>query len=175
MGIPPAFHDRSFDNYEASNEIVDLVDKFFKDPFNLLIYGPPGVGKTHLIVAMFKAAIYYAEGIVGGEQGPLFVVWRSLVDDYKDGFSTNTAESRLQEYLKAQILFLDDITTNVTDMERNLLGKIIATRYDQNKYLVTTSNDGPERLMLVMGQHEASRFSSRLVKVHIAGRDRRND
>ena len=150
-----------------------MVNTFFKLPSNILFYGPNGVGKTHLLVAMYKVAAHLC-GFVGNG-GPLFVEWAALVQNIKDGFSDGTSSGILHEYTAPKILFIDDVTVKMSSFDRDIFGKIIVNRYNTATFIVMTSNDSDSSLLNSLGSHESSRLLDNFTAVEILGKDRRCD
>lgn len=104
-----------------------------KQANNLVIFGPSGVGKTHLASAIAYRMI---------EQGSraLFTSTTSLVQRLQKAKN----EFKLQEYLvklgRYPLLILDDIGyVKKTELETSVLFELIADRYE-NSSLIITSN-----------------------------------
>jgi Cdc6-like AAA superfamily ATPase len=133
----------------------------------LFLYGPTGVGKTHLAMAICRRLI---------ESGQEVLV-RSATDFYREvrnSFNEERSESSvMREYASARWLLLDDIGSgNLGDFERRYLLDLLDHRASANLRTIVTSNlsaeDFAERLDERIGSrlHE---FTTLLCK----GADRR--
>lgn len=105
-----------------------------KQANNLVIFGPAGVGKTHLACAIAHRMI---------EQGvrALFTSTMALVQKLQKAKS----EFKLQEYLiklgRYPLLILDDIGyVKKTEMETSVLFELIADRYETNSLIITSNH-----------------------------------
>lgn len=121
----------------------------FQHPF-LTLLGKPGVGKTHLAIAV---------GIEWMAQGKscLYYQVESLLDALRDGYKlwergdSDGYHSIIAFTYNAQLLILDDLgAEKQTDWARAKLDQIIDYRYINQKPLIVTSNltksEFPERI-----------------------------
>jgi len=114
---------------EALSENIAWV----KQANNLVIFGPSGVGKTHLAAAIAHRLI---------EQGirVLFTSTTSLVQKLQDARQKYQLPQALEKLARFPVLILDDIGYAKKDeMETSVLFELIADRYE-NVSLVITAN-----------------------------------
>lgn len=108
---------------------------FVANGHNLILLGPPGVGKTHLAVGLGLKAI---------EQGlsVYFTRTHQLIEDLRAAQLQNRLEQRLKVYLKPKILILDEFGVWPYDRQAaTALFALIAARYE-NGSIILTSNKG---------------------------------
>ena len=108
-------------------------NSWVKQANNLVIFGPSGVGKTHLACAIAHRMI---------EQGSraLFISTTVLVQKLQKARS----ELKLQDYLsklaRYPLLVLDDISyVKKSEMETSVLFELIADRYETNSLIITSN------------------------------------
>ena len=112
----------------ATLQWVDAAD-------NLSVLGPPGVGKTHLLVAMAMQAIH--------ARIPVYVVTiQDLVADLRKAWDENRFTARLATYIRPRLLCIDEVGyLPLTTLEANLVFRVGAARYERGS-LALTSNKG---------------------------------
>jgi DNA replication protein DnaC len=108
-------------------------NSWVKQANNLMIFGPSGIGKTHLACAIAYRMI---------EQGSrvLFTSTTALVQKLQKAKS----EYKLQEYLsklgRYPLLILDDMGyVKKSEMETSVLFELIADRYETNSLIITSN------------------------------------
>ncbi|WP_461829533.1 ATP-binding protein [Aquifex sp.] len=144
LRIPRRFWNASFDNYVAdtpSQATALMKAKRFAYTFDpeegkgLTFIGSPGVGKTHLAVAILKA-IYDKKRIRGIFFDTKDLIYRIkiLMDERKD--------LKLINYIvNHPLLVLDDLgSERLSEWQRELISYIITQRYNNMKSTIITTN-----------------------------------
>jgi len=123
---------------EAVRYASKLVADFPKFDKGLLLYGPHGVGKTHLAVGILKEAIR-SRGIRG-----YFFETRDLLRLVRDTYNRSVDETEmsiLEPVLTADLLVLDDLgAEKSSEWVQETLGLVVNTRYNAKRATIFTSN-----------------------------------
>jgi DNA replication protein DnaC len=107
--------------------------RFLVGAQNLLFYGSPGVGKTHLAIAIGIAA-------ASSRQITYFISCNDLVAQLNKAHNENRLEQRLKHFAKYKLLIIDEIGFLPVDKQgANLLFQLIAKRYEKNSTIITTN------------------------------------
>ena len=112
----------------ATLQWVDAAD-------NLIVLGPPGVGKTHILVAMAMQAIHARIPVY-------FVTIQDLVADLRKAWDENRFAARLATYTRPRLPCIDEVGyLPLNTLEANLFFRVVAARYEHGS-LALTSNKG---------------------------------
>jgi len=184
--IPRRYQHCTLDNFAAYNESLEkalgqarrIVQTFPVVSRGLLLEGQPGVGKTHLAVAVLKQVIQ-----ASGARG-LFYDTRDLLRVIRSTYdpSTHTTELEiLRPVMNADLLVLDDLgaekTSEWVDETMNL---IVNTRYNERRLTMFTSNymdipddSDPNSLLFRIGFRMRSRLHEMCEFIQMDGADYR--
>ncbi len=136
-----------FENLDGIREedINNLLDfRWIDNSENALFLGPPGVGKTHLSIAIGLKAI---------EQGYSVCFERAstLVKLLKTVDIQRSSEFRIKRILKSSLLIIDEIGyTPIDKKEANLFFNLVSELYERSSIIIT-SNKGFDQWSEMMG------------------------
>jgi DNA replication protein DnaC len=128
--------DFDFDYQESINktQIFDFNSlRFMQKAENLLFYGSPGVGKTHLAVAI---------GITAARSrlSTCFISCHNLISQLNKAYKQNKFEQKLRSFAKFNLLIIDEIGFLPVDKQgANLFFQLISARYEKNSTIITTN------------------------------------
>ena len=162
--VPERYRHCDFANYETDNEHegpsraeleswnrsltqAKLVVERFAQEFSpvremqsehgLLLMGPCGVGKTHLVVAALK------EIVLRGHSG-LFYDYRELLKEIQDSYNPENQSTEmgvLEPVLKTEVLVLDDLgSSKPSPWALETVGHILNSRYNEKRVTLLTTN-----------------------------------
>src|SRR6516165_8375513 len=108
-------------------------DSWLKNGANLLLFGPPGAGKSHLAAAIGLALVESGRRV-------LFMRTSDLVQRQQIARSELALESTIAKLDKYHLLILDDIAyVNKDQAETSVLFELIGSRYERRSMLITAN------------------------------------
>lgn len=147
-GLPPGQTLGNFDfgfqpGIEKSKIDALATCAWIREHATVLLQGPPGVGKTHLSVAMGVRAI---------EQGFSVAFYRleTLLHAMKKDADVPPQRIKGKKYLKVSLLIIDEVGFQpLSRQEASLLFRLVSYRYQKGSTMITTNKsvkDWPEVL-----------------------------
>ncbi|MDR2095753.1 MAG: ATP-binding protein [Treponema sp.] len=165
MRIPLRYCGLSLDNYTVASaeqeKVVEFLREYgkrdFKSMENLVIHGPPGTGKTHMICAFIQGC-----KMKEAQYWKLSDIMRTI----RDSYSPRSEESELQ-FLKRlsqiPILVIDEIGRQTgTKFEGNSIFDLLDDRYDNMLPTILISNlplEGEESMATYLGRSVMDRIN----------------
>lgn len=171
-----SYHDISPQQQLAKRQVERYAREYPLADYGLLLMGEPGVGKTHLAVALVNYLIR-EKGVAC-----LFYDFQDLLKEIQNSYNSDAQTSELavlQPIFTAEVLLLDDLgARKPSAWVADTLSHIISTRYNHVRTTLFTTNyvDHPARKEdLTLTDRISERVRSRLHEmcrtVDISGED----
>lgn len=115
-------------------QIKDLSTlRFIEENKNILFLGSPGVGKTHLAVALGIEAAKKRNSVY-------FISCHDLITKLSTAYKENRLESKIKFFASYKLLIIDEIGyLPINKNEANMFFQLIARRYEKKPTIITTN------------------------------------
>ncbi len=134
-------HHKTLEDYDFSfqpeldpRKVKDLATlSFVEEKANVALLGPPGVGKTHIAVALAVAACRAGYSIY-------FTSLDDMVRHLKAAEDQGRLISKLTSYLQPSVLVVDEVGYQPLERaEANLVFQVISKRYEKGSIILTSN------------------------------------
>lgn len=126
--------DFSFQPALGQKEVLKLSSlEFIDKKENVLFLGPPGVGKTHLSVALGIKACMAKYRVV-------FIPAQKLLEELTVSLKDGSLTEKLLSYSRLNLLIIDELGyMPVTKEQANLFFQLISIRYERGSIILTSN------------------------------------
>ena len=129
----------------STRQIEQLKElTWLEQQYNMILLGPPGVGKTHIAIGLGLEAIENGYRVS-------FYTMGELINILKSQEYLRKSQLQLKAIKEADLIIIDDLMYMAMDQrEANLFFHLINDLYERSS-IILTSNKGPEQWGELMG------------------------
>lgn len=128
--------DFAFQTSVSRQTLLDLARlEWIERRENLILLGPPGVGKTHLAVAVGVEAIHAGFKVI-------FTTVHDLVDRFYKAMADDTVAQTMNRILRHDLIILDELGfVDLGKAGSDYLFQLVARAYERRSLIVTSNPD----------------------------------
>ena len=119
----------------APRQLIEhlATSTFIPKTDNVVLLGPPGVGKTHLAIALGVKACQHGYSV-------LFKTAIDWIDDLADAHAHGMLAARLNDLNRTSLLIIDELGYIPLNADAaNLMFQLISTRYETGSVIITSN------------------------------------
>ena len=145
----------------------DFAHQFGRRPANLLLFGAPGLGKTHLSAAIAREVSEKGYSVVYDTAGHVFGQF-----EQQKFAREEEADDHVERVLNCDLLILDDLGSEMTTaFVQSALYQIVNTRLLERRSTIISTNLSPEKLAQRYTPQIASRLEGEYQLLPFVGKD----
>lgn len=177
--VPHKFRTRTLENWnpvdDRQRKTLAVAQRWARDVptrvasgQGLMMYGPPGLGKTHLLTGLV------AEVCKAG-YGAAYCVWADALARTKATFNAareHPDRDLLERLAAIPVLALDELGGPASDFDACRLFELLDARYRDGRPTLVATNLAPSNFN-TLGERAADRLREMCVQVPLAGESRR--
>ena len=149
------------------NSCAEFASHFGRKPENLLLFGAPGLGKTHLSAAIAREVSEKGYSVVYDTAGHIFEQF-----EQQKFAREEEADDHVERVLNCDLLILDDLGSEMTTaFVQSALYQIVNTRLLERRSTIISTNLSPEKLAQRYTPQIASRIEGEYQLLPFVGED----
>jgi len=154
-GLPKGMHLDNFDFLFQPSVEKARIDHlatcdYIRRSENVLFFGPPGVGKTHLAAGLGVRAIELGYSVI-------YYTVEELLHQLKKRVDIPVAKQRGRAYVKNALVVVDELGYQILDrQETHLFFQFISTRYMKGSIILTSNRSVKEWVHVFAGDEMAT-------------------
>ena len=128
--------DLSFQTSITERQIKQLSEfTWIEQMYNLMLFGPPGVGKTHLSIALAYRAATQGYKVV-------FTTMTALIQSLRTEEISRTSKTKINRIKRAHLVVIDEMGyLPIERTDANLFFQLITELYEQASIILTSNKD----------------------------------